>query len=509
MGLLYQYSALAALIAAVAIFLQWISSYVTAEQFKKAHGCKPVHRLPQSERIIGYGLYKIQSQAHKDGKILPLLLQRYRDNGTTWSASLMGQSMINTIDPENVKAVLATNFKDYGLGQRIVAFGPLLGHGIFTTDGALWEHSRALVRPNFTRSQVADLCTFETHIQHLIAKLPKDGSTVDIQKLFFQLTMDSATEFLFGESVDSLNSPEGSEQHAFAAAFDFAQGQLSHRSRLGRLVGLFHNSDFNKACKTVHAFVDKLVVRAIERVKALDAEKTIDGKDQAGRYVFLNELARATQDPIQLRDELLNIFLAGRDTTASLLSHTFHVLARRPDIWQKLKAEVDTLDGVIPNYETLRNMKYLKNLLHESLRLYPVVPGNARFANKATTIPRGGGPLGQDPVYVAKGQAVVYNVYTMHRQTSIFGPDADQFKPERWDSPTLRPGWGYLPFNGGPRICVGQQFALTEASYTIVRLMQEFGEIEERDGGRPWREQLSLTMAVYGGVNIGLTPRKQ
>lgn len=95
----------------------------------------------------------------------------------------------------------------------------------------------------------------------------------------------------------------------------------------------------------------------------------------------------------------------------------------------------------------------------------------------------------------------------MHRQPSIFGPDADEFKPERWDSPTLRPGWGYLPFNGGPRICVGQQFALTEASYTIVRLVQEFGGLEDRSAGVPWKAQLSLTMAVAGGVNVGLIPR--
>jgi cytochrome P450 len=83
------------------------------------------------------------------------------------------------------------------------------------------------------------------------------------------------------------------------------------------------------------------------------------------RYVFLNELAKSTNDPKQLRDELLNILLAGRDTTASLLSHTWHALARRPDVWAKLKAEVDALGGKAPDYETLRDMKYLKFVLNE------------------------------------------------------------------------------------------------------------------------------------------------
>jgi cytochrome P450 len=92
----------------------------------------------------------------------------------------------------------------------------------------------------------------------------------------------------------------------------------------------------------------------------------------------------------------------------------------------------------------------------------------------------------------------------MHRRLDIYGPDAKEFKPERWE--TQRMGWAYLPFNGGPRICVGQQFALTEASYTIVRLLQEFGDIENRDPG-PWVEGLGLTMSVGDGVRVALKPR--
>jgi hypothetical protein len=87
--------------------------------------------------------------------------------------------------------------------------------------------------------------------------------------------------------------------------------------------------------------------------------------EEKGKYIFANELALATDDPMQIRAELLNILLAGRDTTAGLLSNTFHVLARRPDVWAKLKSEVDQLEGKRPDYETLRNMKYLKFVLNE------------------------------------------------------------------------------------------------------------------------------------------------
>jgi cytochrome P450 len=83
-------------------------------------------------------------------------------------------------------------------------FLPIFGHGIFASDGAAWERSRSMVRPNFTRAQVADLEMFETHMGHLIDSVPRDGSTVDLQDLFFGLTMDSATEFLFGKSTNTL-----------------------------------------------------------------------------------------------------------------------------------------------------------------------------------------------------------------------------------------------------------------------------------------------------------------
>jgi cytochrome P450 len=332
---------------------------------------------------------------------------------------------------------------------------------------------------------------------------------VDLQTLFFQLTLDSSTEFLFGESVSSLRSTEGSEQERFGRCFDFAQSKLGNRTRLGKFSALFRDTEFDEACKTVHKFVDKIVYRALleNPPSSTDPEKSVDGKDASQRYVFLTELVKATRDPKQLRDELLNILLAGRDTTASLLSHTFHVLAQRPDIFKKLRFEVDSLNGELPTYETLKSMKYLKYILNESLRLYPVVPTNGRYANKDTVLPRGGGPDGQSPIFIPKGLTVVYSVYTMHRRTDIFGPDALDFRPERWaPEEGLRPGWAYLPFNGGPRICVGQQFALAEASYAIVRLLQEFERVEDRDG-EGLVPQLGLTMASANGVKVAMIPR--
>jgi cytochrome P450 len=138
-----------------------------------------------------------------------------------------------------------------------------------------------------------------------------------------------------------------------------------------------------------------------------------------------------------------------------------------------------------------------------ALRLHPVVPSNSRIALSDSVLPLGGGPDGQSPVFVPKDTIVVYTTYSMHRRKDFYGDDAEEFKPERWES--LRPGWEYLPFNGGPRICLGQQYALTEAGYVTVRLCQEFKELQSRDSG-PWKENLTLTVCSKNGVKVGLTP---
>jgi cytochrome P450 len=105
-----------------------------------------------------------------------------------------------------------------------------------------------------------------------------------------------------------------------------------------------------------------------------------------------------------------------------------------------------------------------------ALRLYPVVPGNTREAACDTTLPYGGGLDGLSPVFVKKGTPVFYNLYAMHRRQDIFGVDADEYVPERWDG--LRPGWGFLPFNGGPRICLGRKFILLLNCLGVAGLTQ-------------------------------------
>lgn len=134
--------------------------------------------------------------------------------------------------------------------------------------------------------------------------------------------------------------------------------------RSGKINKRFRTKQFVEDCQFVHDFVDTYVEKGLAYRRALDS-KEIKEDEEGGRYVFLHELVKATTDPIQIRSEVLNVLLAGRDTTASLLSDVFFELARRPDVWAKLQAEVATLDGELPTYQQLKDMKYLKAILNE------------------------------------------------------------------------------------------------------------------------------------------------
>ena len=440
----------------------------------KQHGCKPITKHP--ELYSGFGIRHLQKtlEAVKAHKLLELRNDHFLRYGNTLLAKNLFQDDIITIEPENIKTILSTNFKDWGISERRrAAFSPLLGHGIFSVNGAAWQHSRDMLRPNFVRSQVGDLGTLEVHVNHLLNTIPRDGSTVDLSGLFFRLTMDSATEFLFGESTNSLspNTPNESGD-GFAKAFNDAQDVCGNRARFGRLAMLKSAWRNKKDIAYVHSFVDRYVQAALRYRSNHDLEKIESGAE--GRYVFLYELAKQTNDPVKLRDELLSILLAGRDTTASLLTNVWFTLAKRPDIWAKLRAEIDTLHGEHPSIQQINEMKYLRAVLNEcsyskyidvqlfglilriALRLYPVVPGNSRMAFADTVLPLGGGLDGQSPVFIPKDTIVSYAVYSMHRRNDYYGEDADEFRPERWS--TLRPIWEYLPFNGGPRICIGRKF---------------------------------------------------
>lgn len=140
----------------------------------------------------------------------------------------------------------------------------------------------------------------------------------------------------------------------------------------------------------------------------------------------------------------------------------------------------------------------------QALRVFPVLTNNSRVALQDTTLPVGGGKDGKARIFMAVGSTVKMNYYVLHRLPALWGDDADEFRPERWEGLKLDT-FQYLPFGGGMRQCIGQQKALMEASYVITRILQEFTHIESRDS-RPWKGHVHLSAHNAHGCNIALFP---
>lgn len=504
-------------IAAFCGLVYYIVLWAHTRHLMHKFGCEPIYSV-ESDGCFGFRLVFTALKRKAAGEFVEYNRERLDTfNVDTGYVVVAGSPLFLTRDPENIKALLATQFNDFGLGVRHVQLAPLLGDGIFTLDGSGWKHSRAMLRPQFARDQVAHVKALEPHFKTLSKHiLNTKGQKFDIQKLFFKLTIDSATEFLFGESCGSLcdesvgmglNELDFDGKKDFADAFNVSQNYLGSRIVAQNFYFLINNSEFRAANAKVHKFANYYVQRALELTPE-ELDKYSDGG-----YIFLYELVKQTRDPKVLRDQLLNILLAGRDTTAGLLSFTFFELARNKRVWEKLKEEIYEKFGKGDEsrieeitFESLKKAEYLKAVVNEALRMYPSVPQNFRVSTKHTSLPRGGGKDRQSPVFIPKGQVVAYSIYSTHRDTKYYGQDADVFRPERWFEPeTKKLGWAFLPFNGGPRICLGQQFALTETSYIITRLVQTFPDIESFDSGSyPPKMNSQLTMCHQDGVFLSL-----
>ena len=257
--------------------------------------------------------------------------------------------------------------------------------------------------------------------------------------------------------------------------------------RLQHLYWLIDGSEFRHACSTVHRYADDIIKTALSQ---RDLDECLHDKP-----AFLSLSGGTGSDLIALRNQTINLLVAGRDTTACLISWSLYLLLRHPKAFKKLKEEIGTITKTAMSRYDLKHMKYLQNVLHKSelisfilismpyssnfltaLRLYPSVPVNSRTAIRDTILPVGGGPDLSHPVFVREGTTVAYSVYAMRRRPDLYGMDAELFRPERWDNISVS-SWAYLPFNGGPQVCLGMDFGLVEAAYTIVRLLQRFPDM--------------------------------
>ena len=284
----------------------------------------------------------------------------------------------------------------------------------------------------------------------------------------------------------------------FAEAFAVSQNFMGMRIRLQSLYWLVDGLKYRRAVAQIRAFANHYVKLALKSGGHRASESLLPSK-----YTFLEAISRESQNPTDLCNHILSFLVAGRDSTANLLSWLFVLLARNPTVFSKLRAAIETSfrsGDEKPDFATLKSCRYLQYVLFETLRLYPSIPVNNRVALRDTVLPTGGGPNGKRPLAVRKGQVCLFFAYGLQRRVDVWGPDAAEFKPERWEGRKM--DWSYIPFSGGPRVCLGQQYALTEVGYLVVRMLQTFEAVEWCGRPGPPRKAFGVTMSPRDGVVV-------
>ncbi|EIW81955.1 cytochrome P450 [Coniophora puteana RWD-64-598 SS2] len=465
-----------------------------------------------------------------------------RAYGPTVNMRLLWENRIVTTEPAYIKAILATQFTSFAKGPFFRdTNSSLLGVGVFNADGDIWKFHRSMTRPFFSKDRIGHFDVFDKHAEDGLNQTRtrlREGHPVDFQDMVSRFTLDSATEFLFGKDVCSLSaglvyppsSVSGSAASAadehpankFAHAFVEAQKLSSKRGLFGSTWRLreFWRDEVKEQMKVCRAFIDPILEEALARKRETRGQSGEKVDAEEGE-TLLEHLVNCTEDQTVIRDEILNIMIAGRDTTACSLTMSVYMLSQHPDVLRRLREEVLTKVGASrrPSYDDMRDMKYMRAFINEVLRLYPPVPNNTRTSTEPAVWP---GLNGGPPVYVPANTRTPYSVFLMQRRKDLWGPDADLFDPDRFlDSRLhkyLTPNpFIFVPFNAGPRICLGQQFAYNETSFFLVRLLQMFSSIALAEdvqtmpppewaaaGGRQAMEkvviQSHLTMYVKDGL---------
>lgn len=344
-----------------------VKIYLARRKFRQEHLCLPPPRLPQIDRVFGIDTMLENVDSWKRKRYLALQKFRYDTVGHTFSARVAGNSMMFTIEPENFKAIFADKFEDFDVGwQRLRAMGPVLGEVLITSDGARWHHQRALLRPAFNRRQISDYRFFQQDLDTFIAEIPRDRSTINLAPLFKTHAINLATRLLFDEPMSTLNPEFDSKPERFGDAARETNRGMEMRLRTGRFLPLMpRDHPFEAAKDVLHEYADAFVRRAMEYRKIWEqggAEQDENGED---RYVFLRELAKDSDDPLDLRNNMLGMLLVGSESTATILTSALSVLSHRQDLWAKMRSEVLSMSEVEPSYERIRALTTLNYVMNE------------------------------------------------------------------------------------------------------------------------------------------------
>jgi len=365
------------------------------------------------------------------------------------------------VHPDFARQILVEEPEKYYKARLIKqAFAPFAGQGLLTSDGALWKQQRKLMQPAFHHGQLTSYGAVMVRRATNMLESFNDGAVVEIQEEMSRLTLAIVVETLFGADVTREAKELGG---LMIAVLDAANDRINSVLRVPSWVPTPRNLREKRALARLDELFDSFIA-------AHRAPGEMSGKPADLLSVLLaatDEESGIRMSDKQLRDEMMTLFLAGHETTAMALTWAWYVLSQHPDVEAKLADELSrALNGRPPTVADLAQLPYTEMVIRETMRLYPPAPG---FAREPIEDVRIGGYV------VPRGSLLSVNTYALHRDRRFFD-DPERFDPGRFSAGWEEriPRYAFLPFGGGPRVCIGNGFAMMEARLILATVAQRW-----------------------------------
>jgi cytochrome P450 len=401
---------------------------------------------------------------------------------------LLDHPLVQLSHPDLVEQVLVDHAKLMHKDAIYELVRPALGNGLVTSEGDVWRRHRKLAAPSFTKRHVDHYAEEFVRCTEQLADRLADGETRDIHDTFMLLTQEIVLHTLFGTDVDA-------DTEALAAAIHTVMDGFLYESQgPGRLLPKWVPSRTRRRSDAAVAELDRLVYKVFEARR-----RTGLGMDLVSRLIEARDDEGGLDDR-ELRDEAVTAFVAGHETTALALTNTIVLLGENPACWDPLLAEVDAVLGDrSATADDFAKLSHTTAVIQESMRLLPPVWAIGREAQQDVVI---GGHA------IARGEQILIPQWVIHRDPRWFHEPL-RFRPERWTEvpgglQKQLPRMAYLPFGGGPRVCIGNHFAMLEAVLVLATLLQRARPVTT--GPRP-KMSPSITLRPAGPVPVRIERR--
>jgi cytochrome P450 len=404
-------------------------------------------RLEHSPELTGFlGLYRFARDP------LGSLERAQRLHGDAVGFAQRGGSNLLVCHPDAIEAMLVARHAEFKKDLFTRDLAQLLGSGLLTNEGEAWRRQRRLMSPSFRPREIEAYGETMVDCAESALESFEDGASCDLYQAMMQLALDVVARTLFGaefkrfsEVEECLAIADRSYREVWRTWRAFVRGWLPLAS-LHRLAEARRRLD-----QVLHEIIRE--------------KRRNPGQDLLSRLITLTDDTGHGMSDDQVRDEAMTVFLAGHETTALALTYTLHLLATHPDVYREQLAEVDReLGGRRPSVTDAPRLAFTNAVLREGLRLYPPVWAMAREPLH---------DLELCGVPVKKGTQVIAPQWVVHRDQRWYR-EPQSFRPERWRNGECDnlPRFAYFPFGGGPRVCIGQHFALLETVLILARLGQ-------------------------------------